>query len=106
MAATPLLAVVFLGLVAVLLSVGIFVDFGDDATRVVVAFLAAVVWGFMGLSSFDVYVDDAATVSEPVYALAYLGLGLAAVSGLAGVKLLFKALQSEAAATDPEGLFG
>lgn len=103
MAATPLFAVLFMGLVALLASIGMFVDFGDDATRVIVSFLASVVWGLFGMSSFDVYVDDAATVSEPIYALAYLGLGLAAVTALFAVLLLFQAIRSEAEQTDPEG---
>lgn len=91
MAATPLFAVLFLGVFAAASSVGLFVDF-DDGSGVVLGFLGAITWGLMGLSSFDVYLDDAASVSEPVYPLVYLGLGLAMIVGLFALARLARVL--------------
>lgn len=101
MAATPLPAVLFLGAVAVLATIGMFVDW-DDATRVVLAFVAAVVWGLMGLSSYDVYVDDAATTSEPIYVLVYLGIGLAGITTVFAVWQVFALLGADTPGTTRE----
>lgn len=104
MAATPLFAVLFLGVFAAAASTGLFINF-DDGSGVVLGFLGAITWGLMGLSAFDVYVDDAATVSEPIYPLVYLGLGLAMVVGLFALARLARVLGEQTpGTTDVDGV--
>lgn len=74
-------ALLFLGALATLATIGMFIDFGDEPTRIVIGFVAALLWGIFGMSSFDVIVVDsyAAVKSEPITPLAYLGIGFAMV---------------------------
>lgn len=103
MAMTPLV-LVFMGSLATLATLGLFVGRFDAATRALTGFVGAITWGLVGLSAFDVIVTthvDPPT-SEPILPLAYLGIGLAAVVALFAIKELFAVLQSEteAASTD------
>lgn len=96
------LTLVWLGSLATLATIGMFVEFGDDATQVIVSFAASILWGLFGMSGFDVIVDDAATVSTPIYSLAYLGIGFSLVIALFALYGLFEVLRGETEQTDPE----
>jgi hypothetical protein len=95
-----------LGGIATLASIGMFLDFDDDATGLLLGVAAAIVWGAFGMASFDVIVRDnyAATASEPMYPLAYLGLAFAAIFGMLVLYQFVKKVGEEAGATDTEGL--
>ncbi len=56
------------------------------------------------MSAFDVIIDDAATVSEPISPLAYMGLAFGAVIGLLSLYRLIRAIGSETGATEAEGV--
>lgn len=101
MAATTQLVLVFMGSLATVATIGIFKDFGDKATTAVVSFAAAILWAFTGMSAFDVYVDEAATVSEPIYPLAYLGIGFAIIAAIYGLFALMMGVKSETEAMNP-----
>jgi len=92
MAATPLPVLLFLGSLATLASVGMARDFDDDGTDILLAFFAAITWGLVGLSSFDVYVNEAASKTQPVYPLAGLGVALASICALFGIQRLLETL--------------
>lgn len=100
------LLLIFIGSLATLATIGMFVDFGDDATRILVGFVAALLWGIFGLSSFDVIIADSAAVirSEPVVPLAYLGIGFAMVLTAFWLYKLMQVLANETGATDMERL--
>lgn len=96
------LTYIWLGSVATLATIGMFVEFGDDETQIVVSFTASVLWGLFGMSGFDVVIDDAATVSEPLYALAYMGIGFSIITALFALYGLLQVLRGETEQTDPE----
>lgn len=76
------LTFVWLGSIATLATIGMFHNFGDGATRIIVSFVASILWGAFGMSGFNVIVDDAATVSEPILPLAFLGIAFSVSAGL------------------------
>lgn len=88
--AVPELALLFLGTLAVLASIGLFVDFGDE-TDLLVAFAAALLWAVFGLSAMDVSVS-AFHPSDGIDQFVFLGLGLAFVCVLFGVWRLYESL--------------
>jgi uncharacterized membrane protein YuzA (DUF378 family) len=96
------LALVFLGSLATLATIGMFVNVFDRWTSLLVTFLAAILWATFGLSSFDVIVRDAAyaSASEPITPLAYLGIGLAMIIGVYGLADLVMGVGEEASDTD------
>lgn len=84
------LALLFLGALAGVTSIGLFMR-TDAPTKVVLSFTAAVLWGVFGMSAFDVIIVSESHVvrSEPILPLAYLGLGLAfAATGFAIMQLI------------------
>lgn len=97
------LALLFMGALATLATVGMFVNL-DDASRILVSFSGAILWAFFGMSAFDVYVDEAATKSEPITPLAYLGIGFAVIVGLFAFYTLIDVVRAETEATDPEDM--
>lgn len=101
MAGTPQLMVVFIGSLATIASIGMFVQFGDE-TDLLVPFIAAILWGTDGLLSFDVIVTstDAVTRSEPQMSIAILFIGFGLVCALYGVWQIFKAPAREMEETD------
>jgi hypothetical protein len=106
MASTPL-TIFFIGLVALLATIGMFVDFGEENTRVLMAFAAATVWGLLGVSSFDVVVYSGVeypTASEPILPLAYMGIALALVCAVFGFYFLAQAIGDSTGATEAGGL--
>lgn len=106
------LGLLFIGFLATLATLGLFADFRDEqgrpdrATQVLVAFLAAVLWGTFGLSASDVYVDDAASVAEPLEPLFWLGVIMALLVGLYAIYELLTAVFAESTDTDLEAIGG
>lgn len=106
MASTPL-TVAFMGLVALLATVGMFVDFGEDhdKTRVLVAFAGFTAWALMGVSSMDVVLNDATPpASETIWPMVFLGVMLAIICAIFGFVFLARAIGQEANATEAGGL--
>jgi len=96
------LALVFMGVLAATLSgLGLLGPFNDDGTNVILSFIGAVVWGFFGLSSFDVIVFSSAyaSQSEPIMPLVFLGVGLSIVVGVFSFHTLLKGVKDETEAT-------
>lgn len=101
-------ALLFIGALATLATLGIFVDFRDAdgnpdrATSVIVPMLAAILWGAFALSSSDVIVRDTsfASASEPITPLFWLGVMFALLLGLYGVHELFFATYEETVNAD------
>lgn len=90
-------ALLFLGTFALIATVGMFVEFDDGWTNVVVGFAAALLWGFFGISSFDVLVVETyyATRSEPIMVFVVLGVGLGGITALYAVYQVFDQLGSD-----------
>lgn len=100
------LGLMMMGGIATLATIGMFKDFGDDETRVIMSFGASVLWGFFGMSSFDVIVRSTsyASASEPITPLAYMGIGLSIITGFFAIWMLLMLVKSETSATDLEGM--
>jgi uncharacterized membrane protein YuzA (DUF378 family) len=96
------LTLVFLGALATLATLGLFVEFDDRWTSILVEFLAAILWGLFGMSAFDVIVTEHVSppVSEPILPLAYLGIGLAFIVALYGFYDLIQGFGAEASEAD------
>lgn len=99
-------ALLFMGFLATVAGIGVFLDFGDDATRVILAFLSAAVWSMFGIGSFDVIVRESsfASQSEPIMPLVFLGVGMAAIFGLFGLYSLLMATKTEVEATSDSNM--
>lgn len=90
-------ALLFIGGLATLATLGLFVDFRspdgspDKATQVLVPFLAAIFWGTFGLSASDVIVRSTsfADASEPIEPLFWLGIVMAILLALYAIHELF-----------------
>lgn len=97
---------VILGGIATLASMGMFRGFRDDGTEIVVHVAATAAWFFLGVSALDVIVRDsyAATASEPMYPVAYLGLAFGLGSFMLTLWRIVKALGDEAGATKSDGV--
>lgn len=99
------LTLVFLGVLATLASLGLFVDFGDQWTRLVISFTAAILWGVFGLSAFDVVILFTDPIqSEPILPLAYLGIAFALMVALYAVWDLFEGIDRDTEDASLEGL--
>lgn len=86
----------FIGVLATLATIGLFVDFTDDWTGVVVAFGGAILWGIFGMSAYDVKVYEAATVYSTTYMpLVVIGIGFGIMVGIYSVAMLFSAFNTE-----------
>lgn len=98
----PPILLVFIGLLATVATLGLFYQFGDPWTGVLVELAAAVLWGLFGLSAMDVVIvsDVNPPVSEPLRPLMFLGFGLAAVTFLFVLYDLATGLKHEASETD------
>jgi hypothetical protein len=98
------LALMFMGALATLGTIGLFLNFQDDMTRGLVGFAGSVVWFLFGISSFDVIVVDsyAATKSEPIMPLVFVGFGFGAVVALFSLKAIFDGIGDEASTVESE----
>lgn len=87
-------ALLFLGAFAMLATAGMFLSFDDGWTNVVLGFFAALLWGFFGITSFDVLVVETyyATRSEPIMPFVVLGVGLAGIIALYSIWQAFDQL--------------
>lgn len=86
-----------LGLLATLATIGMFLEFGDKATRVLVSFVASILWAFVGLSAFNVTVPVEATVYEfAMMPVVYVGVGMAIATFLFTLYHLMVGLGEEA----------
>jgi len=95
------LTLVWLGSVALLATLGMFYQFGDQYTGVLVEFLAAVLWAMFAVSGMDVLVTDTnPPVSEPMMPLVYLGIGLAMLTLLFALSDLVQTIRGDAAELD------
>lgn len=102
--ATTELSLAMLGTMAALCSLVLVLN-ADRPTTVVLSFVGAMLWGLFGLSAFDVLVLDtyAATKSEPILPLVYMGIGLSIVVGMFWLLQLVKLLTDETDATEADG---
>lgn len=104
------LGLLFIGLLAVLSTVGLFIDFRDRngqpdrGTPVLLAFLGSILWGTFALSSSDVYVDEAASTAEALDPLFWVGVLLSALVALYAVWLLFQAIFAETSEANIDAL--
>lgn len=100
-------ALLFIGVLATLSSIGIFINF-DQATRTVVTFLSAILWGIFGMSSFDVIVTEHVDppVSEPIMPLVVIGIGLAMMVSVFGLYQLVMLLNDEVGGRDAASVIG
>lgn len=91
----------FIGALATLATVGLFVDFADDWTGVVVAFGGSILWGIFGLSAYDITIYEGATVySETDMALVAIGIGFGIMVGMYALAMLFSAFNTESSDVD------
>lgn len=103
MALTELL-LVWLGSVALLATYGLFYNFRDRWTQLLVEFGAAILWALFAISSMNVIVPSGAStpVTEPMTMLVYLGIGFALVTFVYGLFDLMTGIGAEATETDIE----
>lgn len=76
------LLLAWLGSVALLATYGLFYQFRDRWTALLVEVAATVLWSLFAVSAMDVIVPSGAStpVSQPMYPLVYLGIGFAFVT--------------------------
>jgi phosphate/sulfate permease len=100
------LALLFIGALAFVATLGLFYRFGDRWTGILVEGLAAVLWGLLGLSAMDVIVRQSsfASASEPIWPLVFLGIGMALGVGLYAVYDIVEGVGRTANETDLEGM--
>lgn len=97
------LVLVFLATLAVVTSTaGLFVNFDDHWTGVLVIFLGAVLWGVVAISSYSVIVPDGSGASQPIMPMAVLGFGMSALVGLYGLYELLTGASTEASEANIE----
>lgn len=98
------LVYVFVGFLAALTSAGVFIASLDAPTRVILATLAMMLWGYWALSSFRVttVTDGGQVVAESYQGLAAIGIAIAAVLLLTLVRLVFTGLWADRTQADRE----
>lgn len=96
------LALLFIGGIALLASLGLFYNFDDPWTGVLVGFVAAGLWGLFGISSMDVIVRDSAwaSASRPIDPLMWVGFALAVLTAFFAIYDLLQQLNSDAQDAD------
>lgn len=87
----------FLGTFGILATAGMFLNYDDGWTNVVLGFFAALLWGIFGMTSFDVLVVETyyATRSEPIMPFVILGIGLAGIIMLYSVYQAYEQLGTD-----------
>lgn len=101
--ATPQLTLVFIGVLAAGLGyLGLFKQFGDRWTPVLLTFASATTWGVFGISSLSVITSESGCCPriEALMPLVMLGLGFAFITALFGFAELLGALQGQAEESD------
>jgi ABC-type nickel/cobalt efflux system permease component RcnA len=95
-------AVLAVGLLATIATIGMFVNFGDMASRALVTFTASLLWGTVAVTSFNVLLPghrpEATTVTlTPV---AYVAGALAGVLFMFAVWFVMKTLKDSVSDSD------
>jgi hypothetical protein len=91
----------FIGALATLATIGMFVGFADDWTGVVVAFAASLLWGIFGISSFDVILQETGVSMVVTYwPLVIIGVGFALMTGIFAIMELLFAFNTGASDID------
>lgn len=105
MAISELILVSMMAL-ATIATIGIFLEYGDAATRIVVGFAASILWGLIGFASYEVIIPTSTTAAEPatVYPTVYVGFGFAAVTALFAIYSLVASVGEEAKATEAQDM--
>jgi len=99
--ATTSLTLVWLGSVAVLATMGLFYQFRDQWTGILVEFVAAVLWATFSLSAMNVVVSDTnPPVTEPMLPLTYIGTAFALLTFLFAISDLVQTIRGDAADVD------
>lgn len=103
--ATTQLTLLFLGTLATLATIGMFVDM-DDATTIVVSAMAAILWAIMANASLDVITNASLGVaaSEPVWSLVYVAAIMALGTAAFAVFNIIAILGRRSGATDASPL--
>lgn len=94
------LAVLFIATLAAIATAAMFVNVADRWTEVLIPFLASLLWGVAGLSSFDVHAQAFGNSAEPMLPLAYLAIGLAMATGVYGFADLIVGIGEQASEVD------
>jgi len=106
MAMTQLM-LMFVGVLALFATFGLFYDFRDRWTGVLVGFTASILWGVFGISAFEVtVVGDAVTHGFEMMPLVIVGVGLAFVTALFALSDLLTGVGSEVRETNPDDVLG
>lgn len=101
------LTLIWLGTVALLATLGLFYEFGDQWTGVLVEFVAAVLWAMFAISAMNVAVGDTnPPATEPMMPLVYVGLALALLTFLFAMSDLVHTLRGDAAELDLDNVGG
>lgn len=91
----------FIGTLATLATIGLFVDFADDWTGVVVAFAASLLWGIFGISSYDIVIfDGATTYTTTNMPLVAVGIGFSIMVALYALAMLMGTFNTESSDVD------
>jgi len=103
--ATTQLTLLFLGTLATLATIGMFLDM-DEPTAIVVSVFAALPWAIMANASLDVITNASLGVeaSEPVWSLVYVGAIMAFATAAFAVFNVFAILGNRSGATDASPL--
>lgn len=97
-------ALLFMGALATLATIGLFQNFSDDATRAVVGFAGSIVWFGVGISAFDVVIEETGSppMQEPIMPLVFLGFGFGAVVALFSLYALMEGIRDSADVSDAD----
>lgn len=103
MAMTPII-LAFIGLFALTMSVGMFLNVREDM-RLVVTFLSSIAWGFTALGAWDVRIGANGPNPEniSVLPLVLLGVGLSLTIGMLAIYRMVAFVGEDAGATDADG---
>lgn len=83
-------ALVFLGALATLTTAGIFFDYSDEETPIILTFAASIMWILFGFSSFDVIAHRGSLAYHySLDVLVWLGLGIGILLFLLLIKELY-----------------
>lgn len=100
-------ALLWLASFATLATIGMFLQYGDQATRPLVGFTASITWALVSISAFNVTVARDATVYEFSFTpIVYFAGGLALITFLFVLRLLLVTAKDEAANADFDAFKG
>lgn len=95
----------FLAGMALLATIGMFQEYGDRWTVVLVAVTASILWGIVGLESFDVVkTTSGVTTHYEILSMVYVGIGFSMITGFFALYHFLKGVSSETGMTETDGL--